>query len=209
MSYKNSSLGKSMSNLKKRLGLTGENADSGDVYENVIQAGNTNVKTSSDKNGTTITVNGRSHFLAGVFNPNISVINNVVYLNGELFDFGNEEVKRAIARGQANIQFQIEGNVGSLDAGSTVVVTGNVEGDVKSGSNLTIGGDVKGNADSSSWMQVNGDVGKDASSGSYMKIGKNVRRNVYSGSKITVEGSIEGDVQAGGKVTVHNKTPEA
>lgn len=89
---------------------------------------------SSKGNNNTITINGKSISVQG---NNILVINNKVYVDEKLVEEG--------LLGEVKISF--EGDLANLDTNSSVIVNGNVSGDINSNGSVTVNGDVKGDID--------------------------------------------------------------
>jgi len=85
---------------------------------------------------------------------NISVVNNVLYVDGQEYSgdgYESKQFKIEITGGVANVKVErgdvtVHGNAGSVDAGGNISIAGSVSGDVDAGGNVTCG-NVTGDVD--------------------------------------------------------------
>ncbi|MEG2786434.1 MAG: hypothetical protein RR942_01345 [Romboutsia sp.] len=94
----------------------------------------------SSTNGMTkVTINGKTTIIKG---ENVSVINGKIYVNGKLYkDEGTFKEDYIIQN------VTIEGNVEKVDCGGSVIVNGDVKGNIDCGGSISIGGEHVGSID--------------------------------------------------------------
>lgn len=100
------------------------------------------------KSFNSVTINGKTINVKG---NNISVINNKIYVDGNIIETGELS---------GDVHIIVDGNINKLETGSSATIKGDVLGDVKSGTSTTcqnINGSVKAGT-SVSCGNVDGDV---------------------------------------------------
>lgn len=123
----------------------------------------------------------------------ISVINGVLYVNGELHtpeDDGNKLQVVVIIKG--DVQGDLTVNRASVE------VEGNVTGNVKTGGSARIGGSVEGSLRASGSAQLGGSVGGSVDAGGSVNC-EDVGSNVSAGGSIKAK-SVKGNARAGGSI---------
>lgn len=95
-----------------------------------------------------------------IFNKDISIINNRIYINGEEYVPKNKNVSEVEFEGTVNnltadCSFSIKGNVnGDIDLGGSLSVTGDVDGDIDTGGSVNISGHHKGDIDAGGSVSI-------------------------------------------------------
>lgn len=115
-----------------------------------------------------VNVNGKSFNVPN--GSSVSIINNVVYVNGQPYEgdgYESKEFRIEVIGGIADLKVErgdvtIKGDVnGTVDVGGNVDITGNVTGAVDVGGNFTCGGSVGGDVDAGGNVKcgpISGDV---------------------------------------------------
>lgn len=97
-----------------------------------------------------------------IFNKDISIVNNKIYINGEEYTPKNKNVSEIEFEGEVNTltadcSFTIKGNVnGDIDLGGSLSVTGDVDGDIDTGGSVSIVGNHKGDIDAGGSVSIIG-----------------------------------------------------
>ena len=97
-----------------------------------------------------------------IFNKDISIVNNRIYINGEEYVPKNKNVSEIEFEGTVNsltadCSFTIKGNVnGDIDLGGSLSITGDVEGDIDAGGSVSIIGSHKGDVDAGGSISIIG-----------------------------------------------------
>ncbi len=95
-----------------------------------------------------------------IFNKDISIVNNRIYINGEEYVPKNKNVS----------EIEFEGTVNSLTADCSFSIKGNVNGDVDLGGSLSVTGDVDGNIDTGGSVSIVGNHKGDIDAGGSVSI---------------------------------------
>lgn len=97
-----------------------------------------------------------------IFNKDISIVNNRIYINGKEYVPKNKNVSEVEFEGTASsltadCSFSIKGNVkGDIDLGGSLSVTGDVDGDIDTGGSVSIVGNHKGDIDAGGSVSIIG-----------------------------------------------------
>lgn len=95
----------------------------------------------------------------------ISIIDGVLYINGE--KYVDEKLKD-----KEIVNITIEGNVRKLECQQSVIVNGNVEGDINCGGSVNISGNVEGDIDCGGSCFVQGAQKGSIDAGGSVRVGK-------------------------------------
>lgn len=97
-----------------------------------------------------------------IFNKDISIVNNRIYINGEEYVPKNKNISEVEFEGTVNsltadCSFSIKGNVnGDIDLSGSLSVTGDVDGDIDTGGSVSIVGNHKGDIDAGGSVSIIG-----------------------------------------------------
>jgi cytoskeletal protein CcmA (bactofilin family) len=97
-----------------------------------------------------VVINGKK-FSVGSFIKSLSAKEGVVIINGKQIFDGKE---------CPEINIEVQGDCGDIDAAGSVIVKGNVNGDIDASGQVEVNGDVKGNIDANGSVDC-GNVGGD------------------------------------------------
>ncbi len=204
----------------------------GDVAGNVKAGFNVNCGQVGGEASGAFGVNGENAIKKGMEDFRKSVSDAACSINGATKGI-RETIKNAMSGdktihifndGDADVHISgeskiIDGDVHeNLDGYNTVIVRGNVYGDISSCQNVkvegdvsadieadtvTVNGDANGDIDAGRDVHVGGDASGDIDAGGSVEIGGECGGEVDAGGSVTVNGDCNGDVDAGGNVTIN------
>jgi len=146
-----------------------------------------------------VVINGEVY--EGTGNPQITTINNVVYVDG----IPHDQVKPLGGDNILRLEVQMLGSVKGLSTTGDVTVHGDVQGDVDTQGRVEVTQGVGGSVNSMGRVEVGGDVGRNVDSQGRVDVTGNVSGSIDTTGKVEVQGSVGGKIDTMGKVIVHNR----